>query len=190
MPVVKSVIIAVVGMAGSGKSVAADYLKSKGFPVLRFGDITDAGLRLQGQTLQEENERLYREKLRRDLGMAAYAIKIEPRLREKYRSGTVLIVLDGLYSWEEYLYLKPKFPQLKLLAVYTRPELRLKRLSKRSIRPLTAAETQARDQAEIENLHKAGPIALADYLVTNNASVDDLYSQLDAYLQGLSLKGL
>lgn len=101
-----------------------------------------------------------------------------------------MVILDGLYSWEEYLYLKPKFPQLKLLAVYTQPELRLQRLSKRSIRPLTGAETEARDQAEIENLHKAGPIALADYLVTNNGSVSDLHSQLDIYLQGLSLQGL
>jgi dephospho-CoA kinase len=119
--------------------------------------------------------------------MAAYAIKIEPRIQKALSYHPGVVILDGLYSWEEYLYLKPKFPQLKLLAVYTQPELRLKRLSKRSIRPLNSLETQVRDQAEIENLHKAGPIALADYLVLNNGSVNDLHSQLEIFLHSLSL---
>lgn len=182
MPTAETIIIAVVGMAGSGKSVVCEYLQSKGYPVLRFGDETDLGLKAQNLPLTPANEKQYRENLRQELGMSAYAIKIEPRLREKFRSGTVLIVLDGLYSWEEYLYLKPKFPQLKLLAVYTQPELRFSRLNQRTTRPLTEIETKFRDQAEIENLHKAGPIALADYLVLNNSSISDLHFQLDIFL--------
>lgn len=185
------VIIAVVGMAGSGKSLACDYFQSKGYPVLRFGDVTDEGLRLQGQSLQEKNERRYRENLRHELGMAAYAIKIAPRIRatfrsgSSFRSGSACIILDGLYSWEEYLYLKEKFPQLKLLGIYARPELRRQRLSQRPIRPLDERQAKARDLAELNNLNKAEPIALADYLVINEGSVAAFHQELQQALVNL-----
>lgn len=172
--------MAVVGMAGAGKSEACVYLASKGFSVLRFGDETDRGLCLQGLALKEENERKYRENLRQELGMAAYAIKIEPRIRQQLSTSKVeSIILDGLYSWEEYLYLMPKFPQLKLIAIYARPEIRYRRLAARLIRPLNSEQARARDFAEIEKTHKAGPIAIADYLIDNNGDLDSLHRQLD-----------
>jgi dephospho-CoA kinase len=176
-------------MAGSGKSVACDYFKTKGFPVLRFGDQTDLGLKETGLALTPENEQQYRENLRQELGMAAYAIKIEPRIQAALSSGTACIILDGLYSWEEYLYLKEKLPQLKLLGIYTRPEIRRERLKNRPIRPLTEVEAKARDLAELNNLNKAEPIALADYLVVNQGSLADLHRELqkslDFFLQVL-----
>jgi dephospho-CoA kinase len=177
------VIIAVVGMAGSGKSLACDYFKTKGYPVIRFGDVTDEGLRLQGQSLQETNERRYRENLRKELGMAAYAIKISPRIRQLSTSKVESIILDGLYSWEEYLYLKEKFPQLKLLGIYARPEIRRRRLSKRPIRPLDEQQAKARDLAELNNLNKAEPIALADYLVINEGSIAAFHQELTKALK-------
>jgi len=173
-------------MAGSGKSLACDYFQSKGYPVLRFGDETDRGLRAQNLPLTEVNERQYRENLRQELGMAAYAIKISPRIKEtftfrsgsSFRSGAACIILDGLYSWEEYLYLKEKFPELKLLGIYARPEIRRRRLSKRPIRPLDERQAKARDLAELNNLNKAEPIALADYLVINEGSIADFHQAL------------
>lgn len=176
-------ILAIVGMAGAGKSEACAYLASKGFSVLRFGDETDRGLRLQGLSLKEENERVYREKLRQELGMAAYAIKIEPRIRQQLSTSKVKsIILDGLYSWEEYVYLQPRFPELKLVAIYARPEVRYQRLAKRQIRPLNAEQARVRDFAEIEKTHKAGPIAIADILIDNNGDLDSLHDQLDKFV--------
>lgn len=173
-------------MSGAGKSEACAYLASKGFSVLRFGDETDRGLRLQGLSLKEENERAYRENLRKELGMAAYAIKIEPRIRQLLSTSKVeSIVLDGLYSWEEYVYLQPKFPQLKLVAVYTRPGLRYERLSKRAVRRLTSEQARQRDIAEIEKTHKAGPIAIADYLIDNNGDLTTLHDQLNKLMSTL-----
>lgn len=183
----KKSIIAVVGMAGSGKSLACEFFKTKGYPVLRFGDQTDLGLKEQGLVLTPANEKTYRENLRTELGMAAYAIKIKSRIRATFRSGTECIVLDGLYSWEEYLYLKEKFPELKLLAVYSRPEIRRQRLISRPVRPLTEVQAKARDLAELNNLNKAEPIALADYLVVNEGSISyfqqGLQKALDFFLE-------
>lgn len=170
-------LIAIVGMPGAGKTIAADYFRSRGIPILRFGDQTDIGLKEEGLPLNEKNERWYREKLRKDLGMAAMAIKIEPRIHQAAKEHTT-IILDGLYSWEEYVYLHEKFPQLKLLCIYASPVTRQTRLETRQVRPLTEEETKSRDISEIENLHKGGPIAIADYLVKNETTREDFEREL------------
>lgn len=177
-------LIAIVGMPGAGKSLTAQYFQSKNIPVLRFGDQVDIGLNEHHLDRNEKNERWYREKLRQDLGMSAMAIKIEPRILEAARSNEV-IVLDGLYSWEEYFYLKSRFPDIILLCIYAPPKIRYQRLASRIIRPLTNEEAMARDKAEIENLNKGGPIAVADYLVKNISDEEELTKQLDDFYTSL-----
>ncbi|MEK7577899.1 MAG: AAA family ATPase [Patescibacteria group bacterium] len=177
-------LIALVGMPGSGKTVAAEFFRKRNIPVLRFGDQTDIGLKEHNLERNEKNERWYREKLRVDLGMAAMAIKIEPRILEASKT-TQTIVLDGLYSWEEYVYLKHRFPQLKLLCIYASPAIRYKRLGVRTVRPLTEDEARSRDVAEIENLHKGGPIAVADYLMVNDKTEKDFIIALEEVSKGI-----
>ena len=172
-------------MQGAGKSEAAAYLQKKGIPFIRFGQVTDNGLSEMGLTLTPDNEKMFREKIRKELGMAAYAIKSVSAI-EKMLSENDLVVIDGLYSWEEYLYLKQKFPYLTLIHVFAKPTKRYERLSKRSIRPVPLGESYKRDVAEIGNLNKGGPIAIADYLIENNTdSMDALYKSLDLLLDEL-----
>lgn len=177
-------VIALVGMPGAGKSVASDFFRSKGIPVLRFGDQTDIGLKEQGLEMNEKNEREYREKLRKELGMAAMAIKIEPRIQDAAKLAD-RVVLDGMRSLEEYIYLKEKFPQLKVLCIYASPELRYQRLATRPVRPLAEIESRQRDFAEIQNLNSAGPIAIADYLIKNERSNEHFIGKLDKYYASL-----
>lgn len=173
-------LIAIVGMPGAGKSLVADFFRKKGIPVLRFGDQTDIGLKELGLPLTEKNERMYRESIRKELGMAAMAVKIEPRIVSAARDHSV-IVLDGLYSWEEYTYLSKQFSQLRLLCIYAPPEIRYERLARRPVRPLTREEARGRDIAEIENLNKGGPIAIADALINNETNDPaDLERSLEA----------
>ena len=179
------IILAFVGMQGAGKSEAAAYLQKKGIPFIRFGQVTDNGLSEMGLTLTPDNEKMFREKIRKELGMAAYAIKSVSAI-EKMLSENDLVVIDGLYSWEECLYLKQKFPYLTLIHVFAKPTKRYERLSKRSIRPVPLGESYKRDVAEIGNLNKGGPIAIADYLIENNTdSMDALYKSLDLLLDEL-----
>ena len=180
-------IIAVVGMAGAGKSESCAFFKKKGIPILRFGDQTEIGLKEFGKPINPENERWYREKLRKELGMAAYAIKIIPRIEKEVDKGNKIIVLDGLYSWEEYLTLIKRHPDLTLLCIYSRPETRYKRLSNRRIRNLTPKQTRKRDIQELEALNKGGPIAIADYLVQNEDSLRNLQSELEKLSQTINV---
>lgn len=179
-------ILAIVGMAGAGKTEAAAFFVKKGIPVLRFGDQTDIGLRELGKQLTEKNERWYREKLRSELGMAAYAVKIKPRIDEALQHHT-MVVLDGLYSWEEYTYLTNQYPQLKTICVFASSRVRYQRLSTRVIRGLTPEEARARDIAELEHLHKGGPIALADYMVVNQTTLMSLHRSLARVLREVYL---
>jgi dephospho-CoA kinase len=108
------------------------------------------------------------------------AIKIEPRILETAHTSPT-IVLDGLYSWEEYIYLKDRFPTLRLLCIYAAPRIRYERLRTRTIRPLTAEEARSRDIAEIEKLNKGGPIAIADFVIKNETNEEDFRVQLEEY---------
>lgn len=177
-------IIAIVGMSGAGKSETASFFKKKGFPVLRFGDETDLGLKELGMSLTEKNERWYREKVRKELGMAAYAIRIKPRVDKEAEKSNV-VVLDGLYSWEEFTYLKKKFPDIILLCIYASPKIRYERLNRRKIRGIDAKTARKRDIAELEKLNKGGPIAIADYLIENNKTLSDLEKKLEFFLSSI-----
>lgn len=176
-------LLAVVGMPGSGKSEAARFLEKKlGFKYLRFGDVVETMLRKEKKEINEVNEREMRERLREEGGMAAMAKAIEVKLAEVV-SNEEKVVLDGLYSWEEYEYLKEKYEDLKLVCVYAAPEVRYKRLAVRRHRSLNDEEAKSRDAAELQRLNKGGPIAMADFLVVNEGSLQELYKQLEKLIK-------
>ena len=170
-------IVAVVGMCGSGKSVATEAFTDAGWKKVYFGGITM-------EEKNEANEKKVREELRAEYGLAAYAVKLLPRIEQLAEEGNV--VLDGLYSWSEYTYLKERLgDSLSVLAIVTDRAVRYERLTTRTVRPLTNAEATSRDYAEIERLEKGGPIAIADRFVTNNGSADELMAQVRAYMASL-----
>jgi dephospho-CoA kinase len=172
----KKKVIAIVGMAGSGKSEVARFLESDGYHKVRFGNITDEEVKKRGLPLNEENERLVRQELRREQGMAAYALLNIPKINKFLESSNV--VVDGLYSWAEYQLMKQQYgDKFVVLAVWSSPTTRYRRLTKRIIRPLKLEEATSRDKAEIENSAKGGPIAMADYTIINESSLEKLIQE-------------
>lgn len=174
-------IIAVIGMCGSGKSEAVKFFQQHGYNKVYFGRVVMEEMKRLGLEVNETNERMTRENLRKEFGMGAMAVKSLPKIEEYYNMGNV--VIESLYSWDEYKIIKEKFGEsFKLLTVYTTKELRYKRLSKRPLRPLTEGEARSRDYSEIEKLDKGGPIAFTDYLVINDGTLDDMNCELKKYL--------
>lgn len=177
-------VVALVGMPGSGKSEVARVFESHAYHRIRFGDITDEEVKRRGLNLSEENERTVREELRRQHGMGAYAILNLPRIESALKTSDV--VIDGLYSWEEYKFLKSKLGGgLRVVAVWSPPASRYERLSSRPVRPLTVEDASARDYAEIENVNKGGPIAMADFTISNSTSLDSLVEQANNIIKVL-----
>lgn len=177
-------IVAIVGMPGSGKSEAAKPFLKAGFELVYFGRAVIDELKSRGLKVNEKNERAVREDLRQKHGMAAMAVLNAPKIEKLVGEGKNVLI-DGLYSWEELLELRKKFPALKIVAINAAPSTRYKRLAGRSERPLTEGEASARDRAEIENLNKGGPIAAADFSVSNEGSKEELEKKIEAVLKKL-----
>ena len=178
-------VVSIVGMAGAGKSEVSRLFQENDFTKIRFGDVTDQEIRKKGLKLNEESERSIRELLRREQGMAAYAKLNLPGIAAALKHSDV--VIDGLYSWEEYTFLKSHYGQgFYLVAVWSSPKTRHARLSSRRHRPLTLKEAASRDRAEIENINKGGPIAMADFTIINESSQEDLRKETKMIISRLS----
>jgi dephospho-CoA kinase len=171
-------IVSIVGMPGAGKSEVARLFEGQGFARIRFGDVTDREISRRGLELNETNERYVRELLRHEHGMAAYAKLNLPAIDAALPRGDV--VIDGLYSWEEYTFLKEHYGgAFCTVAVWASPSTRYRRLAARRVRPLSREEAAGRDKAEIENVNKGGPIALADFMLLNESSLESLRMETD-----------
>lgn len=170
-------IIAIVGMCGSGKSVASEFFEKRGYTSIYFGGVTMDKLKEEGLEITPENEKMMREKLRSMYGMGAFAQILLPKIEKNNKIGNV--VLDGLYSWDELKILKENFPDMVVIAIICDKELRYSRLKKREFRPLSKEQAINRDISEIENLAKAGPIAYADHFILNNGDIDAYVKKLN-----------
>jgi dephospho-CoA kinase len=183
--------IALVGMCGAGKSIIADELVNRRYSFFRFGQITLDIVKERGLEPTEEIEMPIREEMSKKHGMGAFAILNMPKIDNFLKKGNV--VGDGLYSWTEYNILKEKYKEkMIVIAVYAPPKLRYKRLAERKLkaddknlrnRPMTAEQAKNRDFAEIENIEKAGPIAMADYTLLNTTTIPELLKQFNKIME-------
>ncbi|MFH1455853.1 MAG: AAA family ATPase [archaeon] len=172
-------IVAIVGLCGSGKSVVADEFTKADYKFIRFGQITLDKLKEQGIEPNEANQKAMREGLRQEHGMAAFAILNQDKINNTDKN----VIIDGLYSWSEYKVLREKYrDNFHIITVYAPPKTRWERLSQRfpdetdtNLRNhhFTQEEAKARDYAEIENIEKGGPIAMADFTIHNTGTIEE-----------------
>jgi dephospho-CoA kinase len=178
-------IIAIIGMAGSGKSEVINYLQKKYYwPSIYLGAPTFERIDQAGLPTNWNNEKMMREKIREELGMGAMAILALPKIKNLLKKNNT-IVLESLYSWDEYKILKKKFSDdLKTIAIFANPDLRFARLEKRKKRPIkTYKEFETRQITEIEGTDKGGPIAIADYTIINESSKKELQNNIDKIIK-------
>ena len=179
-------IIAFVGMSGSGKSVAVDFLTDKGIPKVYFGGMIYKEMEKRGieRTPDGESEKKFREMIRETEGKDWVVRQVIDEVHNLVDAGQRRIVLDGVYSWTEMKTLKHEFPGvMTFVAIVVPKKLRYKRVAVRPDRPFSEEEIKERDRSEIENLEKGGPIAAADYYVLNDGTVDDMKKKLAEILE-------
>ena len=174
-------ILAIVGMSGSGKSVAVDYLTAKGYPKVYFGGMIYKEMEKRGipRTEDGESEKKFREEIREQEGKDWVVNQVIKETKDLIAAGQKRIILDGVYSWTEYKILKKEFPKnLYFVAIVVDKDLRYDRVAIRPERPFDGAAIRERDRSELDNLEKGGPIAAADYYILNNSSIEDMQTRL------------
>jgi dephospho-CoA kinase len=179
-------IIAIVGMSGSGKSVAVDYLTKKGYPKVYFGGMIYKEMEKRGiiRTEDGESEKIFREEIRKKEGKDWVVRQVIAETKDLIAAGQKRIILDGVYSWTEYKILKHEFPKnLTFIAIVVDKKLRYDRVAKRPGRAFDSAAIRERDRSEIENLEKGGPIVAADYYVLNNGTIADAENRVEEVLK-------
>lgn len=176
-------IVAFVGLTGSGKSSAVEYLTNKGYPKVYFGGVIYQAMTEAGIERTAESETKFREEIREREGKDFVVNRIVTQIRHLINAGQHRIIADGIYTWTEYKIMKREFPgELTTVAVVAPKHLRHHRLTIRAERPYTLTEADKRDWAEIENLEKGGPIAIADHYIINNGNLDHFHTQIDTEL--------
>ncbi len=181
--------IAIVGMTNAGKTEVANFLRSKGFGYVRLGELTELKLNELNLPNNEENNRKVREKLREEYGNDAYAKLNFPNIKQLLKQKDV--VIDGMYSWSEYKFFKQNLKNFVTVAVYASPAIRYERARHRLERStkdyFKNLSPESRDYAEIENIEKGGPIAMADYTINNNVEgIAHLKKELNKFWRWLN----
>ncbi len=171
-------IVAIVGLPGAGKTEAAKFFAQKGLPVISFGKVITDYVDQQGLKHTEEVHKFARESFREKYGPGALAVLNEEKIKQAL-DRNMIIAIDGMRSWEEYLYLKEKFPNVRIyiLALYADKDIRYKRIASRHERSQLFGEE--RDLNELKGTNMGPTIAFADFLVKNNFTKEELFEKLE-----------
>ena len=148
-------IIAVVGMCGTGKSEVVQWILDHfSYEKIYFGGIVLEEVKKRYGVLTPEYERIVREDMRAEHGFAAVAHLALPAIQAALDGGKDVLI-DGLYSFSEWVVLRELFgDQFITLAVHAPKLLRYARMEKRPVRPFTQEEVDRRDFTEVSFIEK------------------------------------
>lgn len=178
-------IIGVYGKIGSGKSFAASYIcKKYKYKEYSLGD----EVRIQAKKDKVEPNRknlskissTYRKKYGED-----YWVK---RLVKKIKSKKILI--SGIRSYTDYLYLKKIYPKLFLIEIYSTDNIRFNRLLNRNRIGDPKNKFEFIKQNLTEYVNFSGVYKLeknVDIKIENNEKPDKLYKNIDKIINQKSL---
>lgn len=177
----KRLFIIVTGMPGSGKSILVDEARKLNLPVYVMGDVVrEETLRRHGVITPELMVETSR-RLRLEHGDEVVAM----RTLEKIKPGEKIIVIDGVRSLREVEVFRQS-GEVFIIAIHASPRTRFKRLveRKRPGDPVTYEEFARRDMTELE-FGLGDVIALADYVIVNEGSIEDARREASRILREL-----
>lgn len=172
-------LLLITGMAGSGKTTLANLLRDRGYSVFTMGDVIRQEVRMRNLPPTPENLGEMAEEIRRSGGDAAVARKCVPLIIGEPNNK---VALDGVRSLDEVYSFEEAF-DVYIVTVHASPETRYKRLRNRgrSDDPTNKQVFRERDHREL-SFGMGDAIAMSDYVITNEDSVDHLERSLDELL--------
>ena len=173
--------ICVAGMPGSGKSLVSEAARRMGLKVVVMGDAVREEALRRGLPLTRESLGELMLRLREELGPDAVA-----RLCMSKVGGEEVVVFEGVRSLAEVEFFRRAFDRVYVVAVHAPPRLRFERLKARgrSDDPSTWEEFTERDVRELR-VGLGDVIALADYVVVNASTPEEVLRQAATLIEGL-----
>jgi dephospho-CoA kinase len=168
-------VIAIAGMPGAGKAVASNTAKGLDIPVFVCGDVLREEAKIRKIVATPENFGKLMFQMRKNEGPSVMIERLLPRIAE---AKSKIIMVEGLRSIDEFESLMNNF-EVKLLAIHANPEQRFQRLIDRGRGddPKTIVEFNSRDAREL-SLGVGSVIALADYLIMNDSTLENFQQKL------------
>jgi dephospho-CoA kinase len=175
-------VIAISGMPGAGKGVAAEAGKQLGLKVLVLGDVIREETQRRGLDPTPQNMGEVMLKVRSEEGPAAVAKRLLPKVEE---CESKAVIVEGVRGPEELAELKSKF-DVVTIAIHASPKTRFQRLlaRSRSDDPKTWETFHQRDDRELK-VGLGQVVALADVMVVNEGTIAELQSSLREILAKL-----
>ena len=179
-------VIGLTGRNGSGKGVVANLIKNKGFEYYSLSDVLRNEIKNQNLDVTRENLIKMGRKLRQEHGAGVLAKKIVSQLQPQKK-----YIIDSIRHPEEVKILREKMG-LKLICVSADQKTRFERckMRKRESDPTNLEDFIRLENKELKNKENSAQqlIAteeLADKIVKNDGSLEDLQKQLDRVLNEL-----
>ncbi|ADG90415.1 AAA family ATPase [Thermosphaera aggregans] len=163
-------LILVVGMPGAGKTVVIDVARELGLKVYNMGDVVREEALKRFKAITPETMVKTSILLREEHGPRIIAL----RTIEKIDRSLNTVVIDGARSLEELEEFR-RLGETVIIAVHASPKTRFQRLleRRRSGDPATYEEFLKRDMVEL-GFGVGNLIALADHMIVNESSLDEL----------------
>jgi len=163
-------VLAICGLAGSGKTTAIEAIEDLG-GVVTMGDVVRHEAKKRNLEPSGNNIGKIAKELREEGGSAIIAEKCVDLIKNRKEE---VIFVDGVRSISEINIFR-KFWKFPIIAIVVDEEKRIKWLFERtrSDDPKSISELQERDKREIEfGLDKV--LKNADYIILNNSTIEDL----------------
>jgi dephospho-CoA kinase len=178
----KSAIIAITGMPGTGKALVSAIAKELDLPIYILGDVIRNEAKSRGLQPSGENLGKLMLELREREGKGVVARRLIPIIKKKRNK---FVVVEGVRSLEEVKEFRVFFNVL-ILGIHSSPTQRFRRLINRgrSDDPKNWNDFVERDERELK-VGLGDVIALSDIMILNDSTINRFKSKINSLLKGL-----
>ncbi|MGQ9507301.1 MAG: AAA family ATPase [Candidatus Bathycorpusculaceae bacterium] len=182
----KKFVVGLAGMPGAGKSLVVSVAKEITYGVVVMGDVVREEAAKRGLEPSPENLGKIMLELRHKEGNSVIAKRCIPKIQNTRENK---VIIDGIRSLSEVEEFKRHFPEFALIAIYSSPETRFKRLyhRQRSDDPKNWEIFHERDMREL-SVGLGEAIAMAEYLIVNEENLDVVKGKVRAVLRKVEEK--
>lgn len=176
-------ILAAVGKNASGKDFFLEYLGKKyNIPMISIGDIARDLASAEGLEHTRENLHHISQKYMMQYGQTFFPQKVAEKIR---KNGFENVLVSGIRPLSDVMTLKEEFGSnfILIAVIVTDDHVRYERMQSRASArdPQTFEEFQKFDEGEEKLFQTSKTLEMADYIILNNGTANDLFFRIDAF---------